>query len=96
LKTKNPASFQKQGLNNLFMASPFKKRVKIRDINLLTMPYLNLVLCAPNALKSQETNLIYNHLKGLVSVDFDGFLTTGRIAQAMIAGCAFVGSGCPI
>jgi len=50
--TQNPASFQKQGFDNLSMASPFKKGSDY----LLTFydALFTLISCAPNSQKSQD------------------------------------------
>ena len=64
-KTQNPASFQKQGFNNISIAPPLNKGFKLA-VNLLTMHYSLIFLCAELLKKSRECFIDY-HLQESIS-----------------------------
>jgi hypothetical protein len=59
------------------MAPPLQKGLRL-FVNLLTMLYSTILICAPDSLKSQETNFIDNHLKGGIFIENTRCFVTGR------------------
>jgi hypothetical protein len=71
-KNRKPRSLLRNGVSVInTWHHPLHKGFRL-VVNLLTMPYLNTLFCAPNSLKSQETNFIDNHLKGSLYVESAG------------------------
>jgi len=65
------------------MALPLQKGFRL-VVNLLTMPHLDMLFfCAPNSLKSQDTNFIDSDLKGCISVETTGCSISGSIPSIL-------------